>query len=144
MFSKECEYGIKAAIFVAMQSEKGAKVGLDDIVKHIDSPLAFTAKILQKLSRNKIISSQKGPAGGFEIREEGSAKTMLSEIVKAIDGDSIYKGCGLGFNACNELKPCPLHHKFKSIRDDLKSMLETTSLQDLSRNIKDGFTFLKT
>ncbi|MFN3695149.1 MAG: T9SS type A sorting domain-containing protein [Ignavibacterium sp.] len=67
MFSKSCEYAIKAAIFVAKKSLLNEKVGFIDIAKEIDSPEAFTAKILQKLTKNKIIHSTRGVQGGFYI-----------------------------------------------------------------------------
>jgi len=143
MFSKACEYGIKATIFIAVKSKDNTRVSLNDIAEQINSPVAFTAKILQKLTKDGIINSLKGPTGGFEIETKNLDKIMLSQIVMAIDGDSIYKGCGLGFSNCNENKPCPVHHKFKAIRDSLKQMLETTSLLDLSKDINNGLTFLK-
>ena len=65
MFSKACEYGIRASIFIAEQSLLDKKVSLKDIAKAIDSPEAYTSKILQQLSRNFIINSDKGPTGGF-------------------------------------------------------------------------------
>src|ERR1041384_587924 len=123
MFSKACEYGMKAAIYVAIESQEGRRVSLNDIAKKINSPTAFTAKVLQQMVRNEIILSIKGPSGGFEIKENRMDKVKLSDIVFAIDGDSIYAGCALGFNKCNEDKPCPLHNKFKQIRNNLRHML---------------------
>lgn len=143
MFSKACEYGIKAAVFIAIKSQQECRVGLNEIAKEIDSPIAFTAKILQQLTRNQIIESVKGSTGGYEISTEKAKEITLSKIVSAIDGDSIYKGCGLGFPNCDENKPCSVHHQFKSIRNDLKEMLETTSLLDLSNDVNNGLSFLK-
>ena len=45
-----------------------------------------------------------------------------------------YKGCGLGLKNCNESKPCPMHFQFKAIRDDLKQMLEVTTVQGLAND----------
>lgn len=143
MFSKACEYGIKAAVFIAVRSKQGSRVSLNEIAGAINSPIAFTAKVLQQLTRNKIVDSVRGPSGGFEIKNKNAEKIMLSSIVSAIDGDSVYNGCGLGFRNCNENRPCPVHHKFTKIRSDLKKMLETTSLSDLSKDINNGITFLK-
>lgn len=74
---------------------------------------------------------------------EKLATLKLSSIVAAIDGDDIYKGCGLGLEKCNEKKPCPMHDQFKAIRDELKKMLETTSVKELALGLKDGLTMLK-
>jgi len=143
MFSKACEYGIKAAVFIAVKSQQESRVSLNEIAKEINSPIAFTAKVLQQLRKNGIIDSVKGPNGGFEINKNKVARIKLNTIVSAIDGDSIYIGCGLGFQNCNEDKPCVIHHQFKLVRNDLKQMLETTSLLDLSNDINNGITFLK-
>lgn len=143
MFSKACEYGIKASVYIAVQSNEGNRVSLKDIAKEIDSPKAFTAKILQQLAKSNIIDSIKGPAGGFEIHKKKLDKIKLSHIVAAIDGESIYKGCGLGLKECSAKKPCPVHDKFKTIRSELKKMLEGTSLLDLALELKEGTTFLK-
>ncbi|MBK8501556.1 MAG: Rrf2 family transcriptional regulator [Saprospiraceae bacterium] len=143
MFSKASEYGIRAAIHLAHLSKKGERCSLRQVAKAIDSPVAFTAKVLQLLARDGIIVSFQGPTGGYEIPKESLSLVHLSDIVKAIDGDSIYNGCGLGLESCNEKKPCPLHFQFKSIRDELKEMLQTTSVQELAKGLEYGMAFLK-
>ncbi|MBI2281119.1 MAG: Rrf2 family transcriptional regulator [Bacteroidetes bacterium] len=143
MFSKTCEYGIRAAIYIASNSREGKRVRLKDIASKIDSPEAFTAKILQLLAKNDIIDSVKGPTGGFEMNEKKMKSIMLNEIVLAIDGDKIYNGCGLGLKKCNAAKPCPVHNQFKVIRDELKTMLTTTSIYTLSEGLSEGLIWLK-
>ncbi len=143
MFSKTCEYAIRATIYVAVKSLEDKRVSLKDIAKKIDSPVAFTAKILQQLAKHDILKSVMGPTGGFEIEKEKIDKIKLSQIVDAMDGNAIYKGCGLGLKACNAAKPCPVHDKFAKIRDDLKDMLESTSLYELATGLEVGLTFLK-
>jgi Rrf2 family iron-sulfur cluster assembly transcriptional regulator len=142
MFSKTCEYAIRATIYIAEQSSLDKRVGIKDIAKAIDSPEAFIAKILQQLSKDQIIDSTKGPNGGFSIDKKILSTLKLSQIVQAIDGDSIYKGCGLGFKECSKKKPCPVHDKFKVVRSELRTMLESTSILELSLKLKKGLTFL--
>lgn len=143
MFSKSCEYAIKATIFIATQCCKEHKVGQKEIAKEIDSPIAFTAKILQVLVKNEIIKSSKGVGGGFYILKESLNKITLLNIVSAIDGDSVFLKCGLGLSNCSEDHPCPVHEKFKFVKKDLIFMLENTTLQELTLGIKRGETFLK-
>lgn len=143
MFSKACQYGIKASVYIASQSALGNRVSLREIASSINSPEAFTAKILHQLAKSNILQSLKGPTGGFEI-PEGRAETIkLSHIVSAIDGDSIYKGCALGFDHCDASQPCPMHDKFVDIRDNLRNMLENTSLLELANGVDVGLSFLK-
>jgi Rrf2 family protein len=143
MFSKACEYGIRASIFIAEQSLLGKKVSLKDVAKATNSPEAYTSKILQKLTRHKIVNSDKGPNGGFSIQQQEIDSIKLSDIVFAIDGDKVYCGCGLGLPKCDEAQPCPVHYKFKVIRGELKDMLETTTIQSLTLGLVQGLTFLK-
>lgn len=144
MFSKACQYAIRASIYIAEQSlNHAAKVSLKEVSKAIDSPEAYTSKILQELARHNILQSVKGPKGGFFMSNEGLDKTKLSTIVFAIDGDAIYTGCGLGLKKCNSKLPCPVHNEFKLIRDELKKMLENTLAKSLTLDLAEGLTFLK-
>lgn len=142
MFSKACEYGIKAMIYVATKSLQGDRVKMSDIVEKVGSPEAFTAKILGDLAKNGLIESLKGPYGGFFIQPEMMESITVIQLVSAIDGDQIFAGCGLGLNECNAKKPCPMHSKFVKIRAELKKSLETTTLMELANGIKSGQTIL--
>ncbi len=143
MFSKACEYGIKASIYIALQSIQGERVSLKKIAKEINSPEAYTAKILIQLAKSDAIKSTKGPLGGFEIPKDKIDTIMLADIVFAIDGNSIYEGCALGFDRCNANRPCPIHDKFVIVREELKEMLQNTSLYELTTGLEVGLTFLK-
>jgi Rrf2 family protein len=143
VFSKACEYGIKASVYIAQKMDDFSHVSLTDISDEIDSPLPYTAKILQQLVRGGVLKSKKGPNGGFYIDKTELNKLTLANIVKTIDGDSIYTGCGLGLTKCNELKPCPMHDSFKAIRQDLRLMLENTKIDELAKGLSENLTFLK-
>ncbi len=143
MFSKACEYGIRASTFIAISSREGGRVSTKEIAENINSPKAFTAKILQALVKHNIVNSVKGAFGGFEIDKNAISCIKIAEIVNAIDGDSIYKNCALGLETCDESHPCPVHDKFKDVRDRLRHMLENTTLEELALNIKSGSSFLK-
>ncbi len=138
MFSKACEYGIKAILYIATQSIDGKRVKISDVANNSGCPEAFTAKILGKLTKSSIVNSYKGPYGGFEIEMRKMKTTKISEIVYAIDGDSLYNGCALGLNECDANDPCPMHEKFYGIRKELKTMLDTTTIYELATKLKSG------
>lgn len=142
MFSKACEYGIRAIIYIAMQSLEDRRVKIGDIVEHVGSPEAFTAKILGTLVKQGIVESLTGPYGGFYIDRNKMRSIPVGDIVSAIDGDSIFNGCGLGLSECNSAQPCPMHDKFVKIRAQLKQMLETTTVHDLAMGLRSGKTIL--
>jgi Rrf2 family iron-sulfur cluster assembly transcriptional regulator len=89
MFSKACEYGIRAIIYIATQSLKEERVKIGDIAKQTNSPEAFTAKVLGSLVKRQIVQSQTGPNGGFYIERHRMEKIPVSEIVTAIGSKSL-------------------------------------------------------
>jgi len=142
IFSKTCEYAIRAMIYVAQHTRSGQRVGIKDIAKGIDSPEHFIAKILQDLSRKRIVQSAKGPNGGFYLNAD-SLNLTLADVVKTVDGDELFTGCGLGLKQCSETHPCPIHHEFKQIRKDIQCLLEGAKLGEFTDALEKSLTFLK-
>ena len=142
MFSKTCEYAIRALIFIAQMSKDGSRISIKDISSGIDSPEYFIAKILQDLSRKGFVQSAKGPNGGFYM-DDANLEQSVADIVREIDGDKLFSGCGLGLKECSEDHPCPIHNDFKHIRQEIKTMLEESRIQLFVENLDLKLTFLK-
>ena len=142
MFSKTCEYAIRALIYIAQKSKDGSRIGIKDIALGIDSPEYFIAKILQDLSRKGFVQSAKGPNGGFYM-DDANLEQSVADIVREIDGDKLFSGCGLGLKECSEDHPCPIHNDFKHIRQEIKTMLEESRIQLFVENLDLKLTFLK-
>jgi len=130
MFSKPCEYGLRALTIIAKTSDNGQKIGIKDICRASNTPESFTSKILQLLVKRGILNSQKGPSGGFYLTKKPD-EIRLYEIVKAIDGTEVFSKCGMGLDECNANNPCPLHFKFEVVRNELRDMCLTSTLDDL-------------
>ncbi|HLS29934.1 MAG TPA: Rrf2 family transcriptional regulator [Flavobacteriaceae bacterium] len=143
MFSKACEYGIRAVLFITVHSLQNKRTRLKEIAKEIEAPEAFMAKVLQKLVKHNILLSSTGPKGGFYIEPEKIKSTKLIQIVRAIDGDKIFVGCALGLPKCDENHPCPVHDNFKEIRDSLTEMLSTMDVGEMATNVDKEIAFLK-
>lgn len=143
MFSKACEYGLRAVLYISVKSVNGSRLGIAEIAKEIDAPVAFTAKILQTLAREGIISSVKGPNGGFFINPK-SKPVPLAAIVKAIDGvDDPLHTCTLGLKECSDKFPCPIHHEIKHYKEHIRKVMRESTVQGLVNNLVNGKTFLK-
>jgi DNA-binding IscR family transcriptional regulator len=99
MFSKKCEYRIIAVIYIWFQNTKGVKLGGLNICKAIEALEYFTGKIPQSLVKRCLISSKKGPNGGFYISEDQENMRLL-DLVEAIDGDKLFRGCVIGLKHC--------------------------------------------
>ncbi len=141
MISKACKYGIRAAIFVASKQGEGIKLNIKQIASEVDAPEAFTAKILQVLNKHRIITSLKGPYGGFFI-EEFQLEQPVINIVNAIDGMSVFRECGLGLKKCSETHPCPMHDQYKIARDALLDAFQNTTIRQLALTVNNGGSFI--
>jgi Rrf2 family protein len=142
MVSTTCKYAIRAMLFVAQKSKAGLRVGVKEIARSIDSPEPFIAKILQDLGKRGLISSAKGPHGGFYL-DKAAFNYSLADIVYAIDGDKVFISCGLGLSKCMDKKPCPIHDQFTIIRKQMKTMLQDATLGNLTDALEVGERFLR-
>lgn len=140
MFSKTTEYALRATIFIAQKATIDNKLGIGEIAEAIDSPKSFTAKILQMLTKdNKVISSAKGPNGGFYITPQ-SKKLPARVILEAVNDEGVLNKCILGLRQCSSKKPCPMHEEFKQIRDRLNKLFEKKTIGSLAEKMnKDNF-----
>lgn len=142
MFTKTTEYALRATIYIAQKSSKEHKLGLDEIAKAIGSPQSFTAKILQLLTKdNKIVSSVRGPGGGFYLTEKAK-KLTVSAILEVMEENDFFKKCVLGLQQCSEIKPCPLHYAYKPIKLQLIDLFEKETIQSLAQEINNGGAFI--
>ena len=137
MFSKATEYALRATICIAQNSSEEKKVSIQAIAKAIDSPKSFTAKILQSLTRGKIVSSMPGPNGGFYMTEKAK-KLPARAILKAMDEDGTLDKCVLGLKQCSDASPCPMHSQYKLIKLQLKELFESKSIQNLANELYKG------
>lgn len=132
MFSKACEYAIRATIYIAQQSAKGQRLSVDEVADNIDAPRSFTAKILQQLIKGNIISSVKGPNGGFFMAETQGALPVWDVLVTMNEDERLTK-CVIGLNECSDRKPCPMHNQYKSIKQQLAELFKDKAIKDLAK-----------
>src|SRR6056297_2378956 len=142
MFSKSCEYSIRSALYIASLQRIGRRAGVTEIAEEIGSPAAFTAQILQRLVKLKILKSVKVPRGGFCL-EKSADRIYILDIVVAIDGEHVLQDCILGFKKCSSKKPCPLHDKFIGVREHLNKLLRKTTLAQAEKSYSTGDTVLQ-
>lgn len=126
IFSKKCEYGLQAVLFLAAKLEKEV-IPAEEIANKLSIPREFVSKILQSLTESGIVESRKGKSGGFSLAKNPK-KIKLIDIVAAIDGMSMFNNCVLGFPHCNPDNPCPLHDKWGELRSKAYSMLSDENL----------------
>ena len=141
MLSEACKNAIRAVVYLATEHDPHVRSTVREIAAAVKGPEAFVAKVLQDLRRHDLISATKGPNGGMYITPQ-QAKRSILDIIKAIDGLKAFTECGLGLPKCNANKPCPVHHDYAQLRDNLLLKYKGTTIRELAREVEDGTTVL--
>ncbi len=138
MFSKSCQYGLQGVLYIAWRQSLGkSHVSLKEIAQEQDVPYHFLSKILQKLVQHNILQSIKGAHGGFCLKPDAD-KLNLLEVVSIIDGDLLFNRCVFGLKQCSDKTPCTIHHKYKHIREEIKTTLSNKSVAEHIKDVEDG------
>ena len=140
IFSKKCEYGLQAVLFLSSLSGNEVTAA-DEISAKLNIPKEFVSKILQNLTGSGIVASKKGKSGGFYLAKHPSQIKLL-DIVAAIDGLEIFNSCVLGFPNCSSDNPCPLHEKWGKLREDAYNMLNDETIDKFYEKTIDKLTKL--
>ena len=129
MFSKSTKYALRSIVYMLGNGPEN-KYTVIQIANELDIPQPFLSKIMQQLSKRKIISSAKGRGGGFYLSEEDLNRPLLDLII-CIEGENIFKRCILGLNQCSDSNPCILHNHFALFRNSLRDDVCKNSIKDL-------------
>ena len=132
MFNKETEYALRSMVYIQAQNLKGRKPGVDVIARATEAPRHFSAKILHRLVRGGFLLSAKGKGGGFHIDQE-KPSVNIYDVVTAVEGQKIFSGCVFGLKNCSNESPCPLHNRYKSIRESLGELLSNETILSLAQ-----------
>ena len=138
IFSKSFGYAVRGVLYVALMQDEKKYVQGEEIASQLMVPRHFMGKILKRLVKEKVISSSKGPAGGFTINEN-TLRLPLIRLIDIIEGLQGLETCVLRVKACNEANPCPLHYQMEGLKHNLQNILNDTTIGDLLKEDKKDF-----
>lgn len=139
MFSKSCQYAIRVMVYLSSHSSEQEMISARELVDALNIQAPFLSKILQEMARKSLISSKKGPNGGFYMSDCNKQLTLY-HVVKEMDGPDVFTACVLGLPACSGSNPCPLHDKAVLFRDGLVYQFKTNTIADLSMELMNKIT----
>ncbi|NLP58037.1 Rrf2 family transcriptional regulator [Lutibacter sp. B1] len=135
MLSRASKYAILSTLYLAEHSSKDKKISVKQISKSIDVPSPFLAKLFQQLVRGKIISSTKGPNGGFYLTKKNSNRNVC-DIIENIDGLNKLNECFLGLDACDSENPCPVHFIVEPFKKNIMAKFRDKTIMEFAEEIK--------
>ena len=132
IYSKTCEYAIRALSCFAGHSEK-KWVTVEEVSREAGVPCPYVAKIFQCLVQKKILNSHRGPGGGYSLMMDPSKITLI-KVIQALDDleKSPFSNCIMGLHQCSDGNPCPLHHTWMKAKDKMLKKLSSCSISDVA------------
>lgn len=135
--STKGEYGIRAMLYIAMQSERGS-VTSHQIARHQDIPEPYLRQILAVLSKERLILSNRGPQGGH-ILGRPAAEITLRHILMILEGQTTSVDQILALPCKIDVGPeyCAIREVFLEVKQAVERILSTTTLADMVARQRD-------
>jgi Rrf2 family transcriptional regulator, iron-sulfur cluster assembly transcription factor len=138
VLSKSFGYALRGILYMAAVQEEKRHIQLQEIAEQLDAPRHFLGKVMKRLSKQGIIDSTKGHAGGYTLNRN-TLSTPVMAIVTLIEGEELFNTCVIGFKKCNEHNPCPLHHQVVAAKNQMIKIFNETKISDLLKDDKPAF-----
>lgn len=129
MLSSTSEYALRAVLVLA-QEHGQRTVTADEIARRTGAPRNYMAKTLNALAKAGLVSSTRGPAGGFTLLVDPCALQVAS-VIDCFDDNPGNGHCLLGEGACNPAEPCAAHRRWHAIQEARRAPLTGTTVHDL-------------
>ncbi|GHA42065.1 Rrf2 family transcriptional regulator [Amylibacter ulvae] len=123
-----------ALIDLAIEGEKGL-VSLGGISERQDISLAYLEQLFVKLRRAEIVSSVRGPGGGYKLARTADA-IRISEVLQAVDEtmDALAKGAGASGASSGSRAQSLNNRLWESLSAQVYVFLHSTRLSDVIEN----------
>jgi Rrf2 family transcriptional regulator, cysteine metabolism repressor len=129
--STKGEYGIRAMLYIAMHGDEGP-VTSHEIAQHQGIPEPYLRQILALLSKDRLIHSNRGPAGGHALGRPAS-RISLRDILITLEGQTtgIDQILALPCTIDVGTEHCVIREVFLDIKQAVERILSTTTLEVL-------------
>ena len=131
LYSKYCEYVIKALSYLSLYGAGDRYVMVREISENTNIPFYFLSKIFQDLVSKNWVISKKGKHGGFAISVD-PAKLTLLDIITWSDGIHNFSKCILGDKECGSVFKCDMHNKCSYLRNEITDFFDTMTIKDVA------------
>jgi Rrf2 family protein len=138
--TRAADYAVRVMVYLA-KMPRDQRALLPAIGEAASAPESFLSKVLQALTHARLITSRRGPAGGFQISVRGRQASML-EVIEAIDGPLSLNVCLNPSRSCPRKGRCPVHPVWAKAQEALLGVLSTTLISDLASGKYGGVPIL--
>ena len=130
MLSQTAEYALRAVLFLADRG--GVPASVDEIAASLGIPRNYLSKTLHRLAAEGVLASARGRGGGFRLAVDPRRLTLL-RIVGPFDRLTGERRCLLGRPVCSDRGPCPAHHQWRTVSEQVAAFFRERTVADLLR-----------
>jgi Rrf2 family protein len=128
--SKKADYALIAMKHLAQKREV-TSTSAREIAEQYDIPIELMAKVLQRLVRTGLLTSQQGTRGGYALSRP-SANISVADVIQAIDGPFTVTACSTENNDCEQFGKCSIRDPLWRIKERIVTALGTVSLAEMA------------
>jgi Rrf2 family protein len=128
--SKKADYALIAMKHLA-QKRDAASSSAREIAEQYDIPIELMAKVLQRLVRTGLLTSQQGTRGGYAL-SRSSGTITVADVIQAIDGPFTVTSCSSEDNSCEQYGKCSIRDPLWRIKERIVAALGTVSLAEMA------------
>ncbi|HEY6007243.1 MAG TPA: Rrf2 family transcriptional regulator [Geobacteraceae bacterium] len=133
--STRAQYAVRAMVDLALFSD-GRPVNLKEIAQREEIPLNYLEQLFFRLKKGNIVTSVRGPGGGYVLAREGS-EIKVGEIVTAVEEPLNPVNClDAGAEPCPRLSRCVTHTVWKNLGERIRGFLDSIDLEELTREAR--------
>lgn len=129
MLSFTSDYALRAVLVLA-QEENRTPVSADEIARRTGAPRNYLAKTLNALAKAGVVTSARGPLGGFALAASPESITLAS-VIDCFGEARHQPHCLLGTGACDGSHPCAAHKQWSLVQSSRRAPLVETTVSHL-------------
>jgi Rrf2 family protein len=142
-FGVGVDYSLKALLMLAERYPSNNPRRVEEIAGAQNIPENYLRRLLIELKRGGLVSSQKGPNGGYLLARH-PARITMDDVVRIIEGDYAPVECleeGSAGALCRRGDGCSMREVWSEVRDSVNAILKRTTLQSLAERRKTGLEY---
>lgn len=144
MLTTKGRYAVMALVDIAYYGAEGKVIALHEISSRQEIALNYLEQIFNKLKKANIVTSIKGPGGGYVLSDQTKNISILS-IIQAVDESLQITRCSALDSGCliASKKICFTHALWDGLGKNIKNYLSSISLEDVCSNIQNEQNILR-
>ncbi len=128
--TKKADYGLIAMRHLAEHADLGA-CSAKDLAEMYSIPQEALAKILQRLTKAGLLTSQYGTNGGYTLARD-PRKISAFEVIRAIDGPLFMTSCSTASRDCDQSDRCTVREPLRKVSRSIEDVLSRLTIWEMT------------